>query len=223
MAIWAVLSAVVLFAYFLFYHFTYGKKNGGNLMTYGLSTAATENHISLRYLGKALAFSALVIGTTYLCYLAMYVATGGDIHLWLATIRPVTPIRVKYLPAYLLMQAPFYVAGTIAGRSISLNNGERSKGHGMRNSLILSLLIGILGLAAIFTIFEIVFRTTGTVLFPQNRGYIYAGAIFSMLPSFSVGNTINCYVTNKTNSIWAGLFSGILWSTWVLVASNAIA
>lgn len=222
-AIWAVLSAIILFAYFLFYHFSYGRKNGGSLMTYGLSTEAEENRISIAYLGKALAFAVLCIGVTYLCYLVMYFVTAGDIHLWLATLRPVTLIRAKYVPVYLLMQAPFYFAGTIAGRSISLNNGERSKGHGMRNSLILSLLIGILGLAATFTIFEMVFRTTGTVIFPNNRGYIYAGAIFSMLPSFSVGNTINCYVTNKTNSIWAGLFTGIIWSTWVLVASNAIA
>lgn len=223
MSIWAILSAIVLFIFFLFYHFTYGKKNGGSLMTYGLSTEAEENRISIGYLGKALAFACLTIGVTYLCYFVMYEVTGGDIHLWLATIRPITLIRVKYIPVYLLAQAPFYFAGTIAGRSISLNNGERSKGHGMRNSLILSLLIGILGLAITFTVFELVFHSTGTVLFPANRGYIYAGAIFSMLPSFSVGNTINCYVTNKTNSIWAGLFTGIIWSTWVLVASNAIA
>lgn len=221
-SIWAILSSILLFAFFLFYHYTYGRKNNGCLMNYGLSTETAENKIRLSYILKALSFALIIIGGTYIAYMFMYEITSGDVHIWLATLRPVTFIRIKYIPLYLLLQAPFYFAGTIAGRSISLNNGERSKGHGMRNSLIISLLIGILGLFIIFLVFNIVFRTTGVVLFNQNRGYIYAGAIFAMLPSFAVGNTINCYVTNKTNSIYAGLFSGILWSTWVLVASNAI-
>ena len=221
-AIWAVLSSILLFAFFLFYHYTYGKKHHGCLMNYGLSTEAAENRVSISYICKALAFAFIIIGGTYIPYMFMYETTSGDIHIWLATLRPVTFIRIKYIPLYLILQAPFYFAGTIAGRSISLNNGDRSEGHGMRNSLIVSLLIGTLGLFIIYLVFNIVFRTTGTVLFPKNRGYIYAGAVFSMLPSFAIGNTINCYVTNKTNSIYAGLFSGILWSTWVLVASNAI-
>lgn len=221
--IWSLLSSVLLILWFFFYNANYGKKHGGNLMTYGIATEADENKVTWKYLGKALAFAAIVIGGTYLAYLFMYEITGGDIHMWLATLRPVTMIRLKYFPIYLLLQAPFYICGTIAGRSISINNGDRTGGGGMRNSLIISLLIGILGLSIIFIMHEASFHINGTVLFPQNRGYIYTGAIFSMLPSFSVGNTINCYVTNRTNSIWAGLFAGIIWSAWVLVASNAIA
>ena len=48
----------------------------------------------------------------------------------------------------------------------------------MRNSMILSPFVRVLGLGLLFLVFNIVFRTTGTVLFPKNRGYIYAGAIF---------------------------------------------
>ncbi len=55
---------------------------------------------------------------------------------------------------------------------------KEQKGSGMRNSMILSLFVRVLGLGLLFLVFNIVFRTTGTVLFPKNRGYIYAGAIF---------------------------------------------
>lgn len=222
-AVWSLISACALLAIFFVYHFLYGKKHGGSLMTYGLATQPDENRVTLPYIAKAFGFAAVVIGGTYLAYSLMYTATCGDIHIWLATLRPVTLIRLPYFPLYFLLQFPFYLTGTLCGRSFSLNNGERSKGAGMRNSLLLSLLIGILGLSVIFIVFNIAFRTSGTVLFPANRGYIYAGAIFSMLPAFAVGNTINCYVTNKTNSIYAGLFSGVLWSTWVVIAANALA
>lgn len=222
-AIWSLISACALLVFFLIYHFGYGKKHGGNLMTYGLSSEAAANRIGIGYLGRAFAFAVTVIGGSYLAYTIMYCITCGDIHIWLATLRPVTLIRLPYFPLYFLLQFPFYLVGTLCGRSFSLNNGERSKGAGMRSSLLLSLLIGILGLSIIFIVFNIAFRTTGTVLFPENRGYIYAGAIFSMLPAFAVGNTINCYITNKTNSIYAGLFSAVLWSTWVMIASNALA
>lgn len=222
-ALWSLTTSCVILVLFLLYHFLYGKKVGGNLMTYGLSTAAEENRIGIGYIWKAFLFACCTIGSAYGAYLFMYYLTGGDIHIWLASIRPVTYIRMPYYPVYFLVQIPFFLFSTLAGRSISLNNGERTEGSGMRNSLVLSLLFGILGLGLLFVIYNVVFRTTGTVLFPKNRGYIYAGAIFSMIPAFAVSNTINCYVTNKTNSIYAGLFSAVMWSTWIMVAANAIA
>ncbi len=41
-----------------------------------------------------------------------------------------------------------------------------------------------------------------------------------MIPAFAVSNTINCYITNKTNSIYAGLFSAVMWSTWIMTADQ---
>lgn len=222
-ALWSLVTACIVLLLFLLYHYLYGKKVGGNLMTYGLSTAENENRVHIAYILKALLFACCIVGITYAAYLLMYYITGGDIHIWLASIRPVTYIRMPYYPVYFFLQIPFFLFSTLAGRSISLNNGERTKGSGMRNSMILSLLFGVLGLGLLFLVFNIVFRTTGTVLFPKNRGYIYAGAIFSMIPAFAVSNTINCYITNKTNSIYAGLFSAVMWSTWIMTAANAIA
>lgn len=221
--LWSLISAGVILILFLVFHYFYGKRAGGCLMTYGLSTKAETNEIGIGYILKALFFACCIIGITYASYLLMYYLTGGDIHIWLASIRPVTYIRMPYYPVYFILQIPFFLFSTLAGRSISLNNGERTGGSGMRNSMILSLLFGILGLGLLFLVFNITFRTTGIVLFPKNRGYIYAGAVFSMIPAFAVSNTINCYVTNKTNSIYAGLFSAVMWSAWILTAANAIA
>ena len=222
-AIWGAVSALVLLMLFLIFHFTHGRKHGGNLMTYGLATEPEKNRIGIKYLLKALLFALLVVGGTFLVYLLMYGITGGDIHIWLATLRPVTFIRAPLFPLYFLLQLPFFFVATVAGRSISLNNGERTSGKGMRNSLILSGLIGVLGMGLLFLVFELVLWNQSVVLFAQDRGYIACDGIFAMLPALLIGNLINCYITNKTNSNWAGVFTAMMWTAWICVGANALA
>ena len=221
-AIWSFITGLVLLVFFLVFHFAFGKNRGGNARTYGLATAETDGfHFS--YLWKAILFALAVTGTTYLVYIFLFFVTREDMRVWLAVIRPVPLFRVKYLPAYLLIQLPFFLTGSLAARSINMNNGERSGGLGMFRSVLLSALVGMAGLIVMFIVYWVTFKMTGVVLFPNDRGYIFAGAIYSMLPSFLVGNCINCYITNKTNSVYAGVLCAVLWATWIMVGGNAIA
>ena len=221
-AIWSFITGLVLLVFFLVFHFAFGKNRGGNVRSYGLATAESDGfHIS--YVAKAFLFALLVTGTTYVVYILLFYLTCEDMRVWLAVIRPVPTFRIKYVPVYLLIQLPFFLTGGLAARSINMNNGERSNGKSMFLSVLTSALIGMAGLVVMFLVYWVTFKTTGIVLFPNDRGYIFAGAIYSMLPSFLVGNCINCYITNKTNSVYAGVFCAVLWATWIMVGGNAIA
>ena len=221
-AIWSFITGLVLLVFFLVFHFAFGKNRGGNVRSYGLATAESDGfHIS--YVAKAFLFALLVTGTTYVVYILLFYLTCEDMRVWLAVIRPVPTFRIKYVPVYLLIQLPFFLTGGLAARSINMNNGERSNGKSMFLSVLTSALIGMSGLVVMFLVYWVTFKTTGIVLFPNDRGYIFAGAIYSMLPSFLVGNCINCYITNKTNSVYAGVFCAVLWATWIMVGGNAIA
>ena len=221
-AIWSFITGLVLLVFFLVFHFAFGKNRGGNVRSYGLATAESDGfHIS--YVAKAFLFALLVTGTTYVVYILLFYLTCEDMRVWLAVIRPVPTFRIKYVPVYLLIQLPFFLTGGLAARSINMNNGERSNGKSMFLPVLTSALIGMAGLVVMFLVYWVTFKTTGIVLFPNDRGYIFAGAIYSMLPSFLVGNCINCYITNKTNSVYAGVFCAVLWATWIMVGGNAIA
>ncbi|HIT69226.1 MAG TPA: hypothetical protein IAC36_04950, partial [Candidatus Aphodomonas merdavium] len=37
-----------------------------------------------------------------------------------------------------------------------------------------------------------------------------------------VGNLLNAFVSQKTNSIWPGLFTALLWGTWTISATTAV-
>ncbi len=221
-ALWSLITGLVLLVFFLVFHFAFGAKRGGNARTYGLATAETDGfHVS--YVLKSLLFALLVTGSTYIVYIFLFYLTREDMRVWLAVIRPIPMFRIRYLLAYLLIQLPFFLAGGLAARSINMNNGERTGGLRMFRSVLLSALVGMAGLIVMFLVYWITFKTTGVVLFPNDRGYIFAGAIYSMLPSFLVGNCINCYITNKTNSVYAGVLCAVLWATWIMVGGNAIA
>lgn len=220
--LWSLITGIVLLVFFLVFHFAFGKKRGGDARSYGLATGKDDGfHIG--YVLKALSFALAVTGATYIVYIFLFYLTQEDMRVWLAVIRPIPMFRIRYVPVYLLIQLPFFLTGGLAARSINMNNGERANGMAMFRSVLLSALIGMVGLIVMFIVYWVTFKTTGIVLFPNDRGYIFAGAIYSMFPSFLVGNCINCYITNKTNSVYAGVFCAVLWATWIMVGGNAIA
>jgi hypothetical protein len=52
--------------------------------------------------------------------------------------------------------------------------------------------------------------------------YVYAIAILPLVIGMAIANALNIYICKKTNSIWTGLFTALLWGTWVIISSGAM-
>lgn len=214
---WAI--AVIYAVLFVIFHFIHGKKAGGNLMTYGLSTEDDENRVSLRYVFRAVLFSCLVIGGAYLVYSLYHAVTGESIAFTKWTMNSISREKSSFFLVYVVIEIPYLVMVGLLNRSISVNNGYRQDGKGMKNSIIASLLVNASGLAVSCIIFYIIVSSTGFVPFTTDRGYIFYTGLFGTLLYIAMCGLVNCYITNRTNSIYAGTIAAALLSAWSLVGN----
>lgn len=213
---WAIAALYVVF--FLIFHFVHGRKAGGSLMTYGYATHETENKISPLYILRALLFSACVIGATYLVFLVYYNLNNHGVQFFKWGIGILPEHKLPTYLLYFLLELPYFIMVGLASRSLSINNGYRKDGSGMKNSVLLSLAMSTVGLCIFLLIFVITAVTTGYIMFPDNSGFIFFTGLFGTLPYLALCGLINCFITNKTNSVYAGVIAGALLSAWALVS-----
>lgn len=214
---WAVASIYVVL--FLLFHFLYARKQGGCLMTYGLATEAEENKIRPAYILRAITMSVTVFLTAYLVYMLYYRYVGHAISFTKWKMGPISNYKTGQYLLYFLLELPYLVAVGLASRSISINNGERRQGEGMRRSVALSLSISSIGLIVYQAVFLIVLMTTGHVLYTSTRGYMFFTGLFGNIPWLAVCGLLNCYITNKTNSVYTGVLTATMFQVWALVGN----
>lgn len=217
---WAV--AAFYLVMFLAFHFAYGKRNGGNLITYGFATAAEEKKISAGYILRAILLGVCVVGAAYGLYLVYYEFAKVSICVvkWQLNKIPSENWRVFLL--YFAVEIPYLVVISLANRSVSMNNGARGAGKGMRNSMLMSVLISTSGLVVALIVFVACIFFRGELLFQANRGYIFFTGLGGTLPFIAICGLINCYITNRTNSIYAGTTAAALLSVWTMVGNFSL-
>ncbi len=218
---WAL--GVLYIGIFLAFHFLQGKKNGGNLMNYGLSTEPDRNAICITYILRAAAFAVCIFGSAYGLFTVFHQITGHNISMVKWNMGVLPDFKLSQFGIYLLLDLPYLLTVSLACRSLNVNNGSREKGKGMRNSVLLSLAISSIGLVVALGVFLITVATTGQVLFTADRGYIFFTGLSGTLPWLAICGLINCYVINRTNSGYAGVMTATLFSVWGLVAGFPMA
>ena len=77
--------------------------------------------------------------------------------------------------------------------------------------------LGLLLLWIFFVICVNVFNTvTTSTYFSADRVYIYTIAILPLFIGMTIANALNMVVSKKTNSIWPGFFTALLWGAWMI-------
>jgi hypothetical protein len=73
-------------------------------------------------------------------------------------------------------------------------------------------------------IFLLQLKYTHTVMEGFRTGILYAYglAILPLTIGITVGNALNVYVSSKTNSVWAGLCTAVLWGVWALCSTGGM-
>ena len=218
---WQWLVSLVLLILFLVYHFTYGKKNGGNFRSYGFATSDTKN-FDFTYILKALLYGVIVVGSGYLLMAFATHYTQQGLHIATFMLRTIDANRTAIFFVYFLMSVPYFLTNSLAAKSLGIN-GDGTTKTAAKNVGIMTL-IALGGLFLLWLVFVICLNNANFILpmFKVNRLYILGVGIVPVMIGIGVGNAINVFITQKTNSIWPGLFSAVIWGTWTITACTAV-
>ncbi|MDD4011357.1 MAG: alpha/beta hydrolase [Sphaerochaetaceae bacterium] len=218
---WQWLLSIVYIALFLVYHFFYGKKNGGDFRSYGFATSDTKA-FDITYILKALLYGVIVIGSGYLLMAFASHYTQQGLHIATFMLRTLDANRTAIFLVYFLMSVPYFLSSSLMAKTLGIN-GDGTTRTAFKNVGIMSA-IALAGLFILWVVFVVCLSRFNYILpmFKVNRLYILGVGIIPILIGIGVGNAINVFITQKTNSIWPGLFSAVLWGTWTITACTAV-
>lgn len=218
---WQWLLSLVLIVLFLVYHFTYGKKNGGNLRNYGFATS-DEGGFSFLYILKSLLYGLITVGSGYVLMAVATSFTQQGLHIMTFMMRTINANRSFIFVMYFIFLVPYFLSSTLAARSLGLN-GDGTTKTTVKNVIIMTL-VAIGGLLILWIVFVVQLNVNDVILpmFKVNRLYILGVGLIPMIIGISVGNAINVFISQKSNSIWPGLFTAVLWGTWTVASTTAV-
>lgn len=219
---WGWINAVVLLLLFIGYHLFYGKKHGGNMIEYGLSTSDEKNTVGIKYIGKSLLFALLVVGAAYTILSLFMKFTGCDLTIWSFVMRPLTSEKtLSVLPFYILMLLPYYFMNSLVLSRIRFAEDE-TKGKGLAKAVAGNTAVALLGLTLLFTVFQIVLHTEVGPFYTTNFAHFYTTQLMVLLPSFAIATALSTYISKKIQNNYAGIMVATIYLSWILVCSNAV-
>lgn len=222
---WQWTLSLGMLIFFLAFHFLYGKKNGGSLRAYGFNTS-DDGAFRIRYIAKSFALGAMIVSTGYLLFALLSAYTQQGIHIGTFMMNTVKPNRTLTFVMYFLFQIPYFLTSSLAYKSLSVDKGDDS-GKSIGKTVGLTTLISMGGLFLMWLIF-VLLVTVGHTLTPlgffrNDRFYISTIAILPLVIGMAVANALNIFVSKKTNSIWPGLFTALLWGSWIIISCGGMA
>lgn len=218
---WQWLVSLVLIVLFVVFHFTYGKKNGGNARNYGFATG-NDDRFHFTYILKAALYGLLVVGSGYLLMAFGTHYTKQGLHIATFMLRTLDANRTRIFFVYFLMSVPYFLSTSLAAKTLGIT-GDGTNKTAFKNVGIMSA-ISLGGLLLLWLVFVIALSRFNYILpmFRVNRLYILGVGLVPIMIGIGVGNVINVFISQKTNSIWSGLFSAVIWGTWTITACTAV-
>ncbi len=221
---WQWTVSLALLAVFLVYHFVWARKRGGNLRTYGFATS-DEGGFKIGYVLKALAFGLITVGGAYAAFslICGYTQQGMHIATWM--ISPLNPKRTGAVVMYFLFQIPYFLTSSLAMKALGTDKYENNT-KGILKTIGWGMLVSVGGIFLLWLAFIVVLCNAHIIIpgtfFSSDRMYIYTIAILPLFIGMSVANALNIYVNKKTNSIWTGLFTALLWGAWIITSCGGL-
>jgi hypothetical protein len=216
--------SLAMLAFFLIFHFIWGKKHGGNIRTYGFATS-DDGKFDIGYIFKALLFGLITVGSGYILFALMSAYTQQGLHITTFMISLINTNRTLCILMYFLFQIPYFLTSSLAFKSIGITNTEDNK-KGTLKSIGFGTGIAVGGLFLLWFVFVLILTVGNTLTssgyFMKDRMYVYAIAILPLVIGMAIANALNIYICKKTNSIWTGLFTALLWGTWVIISTGAM-
>ena len=218
---WQWLMAAAALVGFLIFHFVWGKKHGGNALSYGLAVS-DDGKMNISYLLKSLLFGIITVGSAYVLMALVTKFTKQGLHFITMQMSLMNAKRVLCWPVYFIYLIPYFLCTSLAYKSMGLKyDGTRKS---FLKNLAFTTMLTIAGLLVFWAYFVIVLGSQHYVMdIFFNRTYTYGIAILPMCIGIGVGNAINTYVSSKTNSLWPGLCAALLWGVWTICSPHGMA
>lgn len=221
---WQWTVSIGMIVVFIAYHFLWGKKHGGNLQSYGFRTT-DDGRFSIGYIGKAFMFGLLTVGCGYLIFSLISAYTKQGMHIATFMLSTINTNRSLCILMYFLFQIPYFLTSSLALKSIGVAETEDTM-KGTLKSILVGTICTVVGLLVLWLFFVLIVTqgktVTDSTYFAKDRVYIYTIAILPLFIGMTIANALNITVAKKTNSIWAGLFTALLWGTWMLISCGGM-
>ncbi len=217
---WQWLTSIGMIVVFLAYHFLWGKKHGGNLQTYGFRTA-NDGSFQCSYVLKSFLYGLFAVGCGYLVFALISAYTKQGMHIATFMMATLNVNRTLAVVMYVIFQIPYFLCSSLALKSVGVGETEDNT-KGTLKSILIGTVLTVLGLLLLWTFFVFMVNVKNTVTtttyFSADRVYIYTIAILPLFIGMTVANTLNMIISKKTNSIWPGFFTALLWGAWMICA-----
>ena len=219
--LWQWLISFAMLVVFLTYYFVWGKKAGENYKSLGFKTS-DEKKFDFVYLLKSLLFGIVVVGSGYLLMGLIGKYTQQGLHVTTLQMSVLSRKRLMCWFVYFIYLMPYFLCNHLAVKSLGIRY------DGTNRTLTLNVLkttfITVGGLFVFYLIFLLQLKFTHTVMEGFRTGILYAYglAILPLTIGITVGNALNVYVSSKTNSVWAGLCTAVLWGVWTLCSTGGM-
>jgi hypothetical protein len=219
--LWQWLISFAMLVVFLTYYFVWGRKAGENYKSLGFKTS-DEKKFDIVYLLKSLLFGIVVVGSGYLLMAFIGTYTQQGLHVTTLQMSILSRKRLMCWFVYFIYLMPYFLCNHLAVKSLGI------KYDGTNRTLTLNVLkttfITVGGLFVFYLIFLLQLKYTHTVMEGFRTGILYAYglAILPLTIGITVGNALNVYVSSKTNSVWAGLCTAVLWGVWTLCSTGGM-
>ena len=222
---WQWTLSLAMLAVFLIFHYSYGKKHGGCAAVYGFRTRE-DGGFDGGYILRSFLFAVITFAAGYGVFSLISRYTQQGMHIATFMLSTVKANRSWVFIVYFLFQIPYFLTSTLAMKSVGVTDSDGSE-KGFWKSVGIGSLIAMGGLFLLWLIFVLVLLNKHILIpgtyFMTERMYIYVIAILPLCIGMTIANILNLYAATKTNSIWAGLFTALLWGSWMIVSCGAIA
>lgn len=222
---WQWTLSLAMLAVFLIFHYSYGKKHGGCAAVYGFRTRE-DGGFDGGYIFRSFLFAVITFAAGYGVFSLISRYTQQGMHIATFMLSTVKANRSWVFIVYFLFQIPYFLTSTLAMKSVGVTDSDGSE-KGFWKSVGIGSLIAMGGLFLLWLIFVLVLLNKHILIpgtyFMTERMYIYVIAILPLCIGMTIANILNLYAATKTNSIWAGLFTALLWGSWMIVSCGAIA
>lgn len=225
-----LVNAVILLAIFLIWHFAYGRKHGGNLVSYRLSTDKERATVGWRQILRTIGFAVSVIFCVYFIVNLCYGLFKIDFRFWQFGIMPISLTRLGFIWGYLISYLIVFAVLNLITISFVGADSDNNGTVGAIKQYSTGWLVGVGGLTLLMLIYYIGLKTTnyppfffGYAPFPNGHpnALSYSIKLTTLVPTFTFASILNTALYRKTKNIYVGTFVAALLVAMIVVSVNA--
>ncbi|PKM95066.1 MAG: alpha/beta hydrolase [Firmicutes bacterium HGW-Firmicutes-1] len=216
---WSVINGVMFLVLFLVWHFAFGKKEGGTLVTYGISTSSEKKEFSWNYIGKTALLAGIILGCTQLIAALVGHIFKIDFRFWVIGFKALDFAHIKMGLVYFWPFFFFFLIGALAAQTYLRTKKLEGK-YAVVIPYLAAILVNGLGMFVLVLMQYVPAITTGIAGFPNFTLEAIVG--FQFIVTLPFAGIIATYFSKKTSNIYLPAFINAGFITMYVVIGQAI-